>query len=414
MQQDSFSDIHSFFVAGVNYKKSDAITRGMFAINHEQYAAIINSASEYNIAEFFVLSTCNRTEIYGFAPSAAALTALLCSQTEGSQETFKNISYIKQGREAITHLFSVAAGLDSQILGDYEIVGQIKMAVRFSKDQNCIGPFIERMINEVLQASKKIRTHTALSSGIISVSFAAVQFIKTNIPSNSNNKILVVGTGKIGSNLCKNLVDYLPGADITIINRNHQKALALSTRLQVNVDTMDKIQQCIDEAGIVIVATNASSPILFKENFNLNTQKLVIDLSIPNNVEKEVGRLNHVTMIGVDELSKIKDETLQKRAAEIPKVAGIIEGQIQDFFEWYEMRRNVPVLKHIKYQLSSLGNENLFQSPPADCNLPHDHKSNEVLIQKVINGVAVKMQTQNHRGCMCIEAMRDFILTATN
>ncbi|MBC7627451.1 MAG: glutamyl-tRNA reductase, partial [Ferruginibacter sp.] len=139
MPAQQHTDISTFFIAGINYKKSDAIIRGQYAINPDQYTALLAEAPQYGIKELFILSTCNRTEIYGFAQSAQELCELLCSQTQGSLENFTSLAYIKNGRKAIEHLFDVAAGLDSQILGDYEIIGQIKKAFKFSKEQGFVG-----------------------------------------------------------------------------------------------------------------------------------------------------------------------------------------------------------------------------------------------------------------------------------
>lgn len=196
-------DITNFFIAGINYKKTDALLRGEYAINNEQYASLLEQAKLVGLNELFVISTCNRTEIYGFTDSAETLMQLLCSQTQGSLETFSQIAYIKKGIEAIEHLFEVGAGLDSQILGDYEIVGQLKQAVKFSKERGFIGAYMERLINGVLQTSKEIRTKTELSGGTVSVSFAAIQYIKEKISHISKKRILLIGTGKIGRNTCK-------------------------------------------------------------------------------------------------------------------------------------------------------------------------------------------------------------------
>ena len=117
-------EMNQFFVAGINYKKTDAAIRGKFAIGADQYASLLQKASDAGLSELFVLSTCNRTEIYGIAPSASTLINLLCSETVGDNVIFQQLCYTKQGNEAIEHIFSVGAGLDSQILGDYEIVGQ--------------------------------------------------------------------------------------------------------------------------------------------------------------------------------------------------------------------------------------------------------------------------------------------------
>jgi glutamyl-tRNA reductase len=183
--------------------------------------------------EVFVLSTCNRTEIYGFADSASQLINLLCDQTAGSKETFLSAAYIKNGQEAITHLFNVSAGLDSQILGDYEIIGQIKAAVKFAKKLGCINVMLERLINTVLQSSKAIKNQTELSGGTVSVSFAAIQYIREHVKSVADKKILLLGTGKIGKSTSKNLVHYLKTKNITLINRTEEKAAELGKRTWV-------------------------------------------------------------------------------------------------------------------------------------------------------------------------------------
>src|SRR5690606_35020363 len=161
-------DILRFFIAGINYKKSDARIRGNFAINNDQYEALLGLASQYGIDEVFVLSTCNRTEIYGFAEKVNDLIELLCTQSAGDIESFYQMAYIKNELEAIEHLYSVGAGLDSQILGDYEIVGQLKNAVKFSRQLGFVGTLLDRMVSGALQSSKAIKNNTQLSGGTVS------------------------------------------------------------------------------------------------------------------------------------------------------------------------------------------------------------------------------------------------------
>ena len=157
MQGNSVRDISHFFVAGINYKKTDAALRGQFAVNNEQYTAILALAPSFGLSELFILSTCNRTEIYGFSDDARRLVSLLCTQTTGGADMFTEMAYSKNGAEAIEHLFNVAAGIDSQILGDYEIVGQLKLAVKFAKERGFIGTMLDRLTNAVFQSSKAIR-----------------------------------------------------------------------------------------------------------------------------------------------------------------------------------------------------------------------------------------------------------------
>lgn len=410
MHRNSTKDITKFFIAGINYKKTDAAVRGQFAVSNDQYATLLTQAPEFGLHELFVLSTCNRTEIYGFSESAEQLIKLLCTQTEGSVTTFTQLAYVKKGMAAIEHLFSVAAGLDSQILGDYEIVGQIKQAVKFSKEQGFTDSFMERLVNCVLQSSKAIKNQTNLSGGTVSVSFAAVQYIREKITDISNKKILLLGVGKIGRNTCKNLVDYLNADHITLINRTHDKAAQLAGELDLHHAPLTDLAQKIEESDIILVATNSVEPTIKKTHLEGKGEKLIIDLSVPFNVEKSAQELPNVHLVNVDELSKLKDETLQMREAEVPKAGAIIREHIAEFLEWFEMRKHVPVFKAVKIKLKEIQTFPLYiQLSPqiAACQtINADEK-----IQRVINGMASKMRERNQRGCYYIEAINEFIAT---
>lgn len=397
MQGPSTPDISRFQVAGINYRKTDAATRGQYAVSPEKYKLILKDLAMHGIHEVFVLSTCNRTEIYGVAPDASVLVDILCEHTEGDRKNFVSKAYIKSGLKAIEHLFEVSAGLDSQILGDYEIVGQIKQAVKFSKDEGCIGAFTERLVNCMLQSSKTIKNQTELSGGTVSVSFAAVQYIKQSIADVATKSILLCGTGKIGRNTCKNLVDYLETKRITLVNRTDEKAFSLAKELDVAAAPFTDLKNEVKKADIILVATNAETPAILAEDLRSSGHKLVIDLSIPYNVEPSAGALPEIKLVNVDELSTLKDKTLQKRKAEIPKAKQIIAEHIQDFLEWHELRKHAPVLKAVKIKL-----QGLHQNPDQE------------RIQKVINGMAVKMRLHNQRGCHYIQAINEFMAPGVN
>ncbi len=401
-------DITKFCLAGINYKKTDAAIRGQFAISNEQYAAILQLAPSYGIDELFIVSTCNRTEIYGFAEHPSQLADLLCSQTEGSKETFNDLAYIKQGTEAVEHLFHVGAGLDSQILGDYEIVGQIKQAAKFAKEQDFLGAFTERLVNCMLQSSKAIKNQTALSGGTVSVSFAAVQYIREKVKAVKSKKILLVGTGKIGRNTCKNMVDYLGTKNITLINRTEEKAVTLAKELGLHAAPAEELAKHIAASDIILVATNATEPTILSAHLQGLGDKLIIDLSIPYNVETAAQELANVTLINVDELSRMKDETLAKRMAEVPRAKAILDEHKEEFIDWYEMRKHVPVLKAVKTKLKEIHTSPLFIP------LYHHHHNTDEKIQRVINGMASKMKEQDQKGCYYIEAINEFIATGTN
>lgn len=392
-----------FFVAGINYRKSDAGIRGDFAVNHEQYASLLSHAKKAGLSEVFVLSTCNRTEIYALAPDAELLINLLCRETVGDADTFRRLAYVKQGKEAIEHIFSVGAGLDSQILGDYEIVGQMKLAVKFAKEHGCMGAFIERLFNTVLQASKAIKNETALSGGTISVSFAAIQFIRQQLADTTDKKIVLIGTGKIGRNTCKNIIDYLDTRNITLINRTDYKAVSMAIELGLNYAPFAALQQEVDNADVVIVATQAEKALITREQLEHSDAKILVDLSIPNNIEPSVGSLPQIRLANVDDLSTINDQTLQKRQAEVPKAMDIIRRHIAEFSEWYSLRKHVPVLRAVKQKLNDMHNCALFSA------IHPSSMIDQEAIQKVVNTVAVKMRNQHQPGCHYIEAINDFM-----
>ncbi len=411
MHKTGTKDISNFFIAGINYKKTDATIRGQFALNNEQYISVLELAPAYSINELFIVSTCNRTEVYGFAENAEQLVELICSQTEGSAETFHKLSYVKKGLAAVEHLFHVGGGLDSQILGDYEIVGQIKQAVKVAKQHEMIHAFTERLINCMLQSSKAIKNNTTLSDGTVSVSFAAVQYIRTHVTNIKNKKILLLGTGKFGRNTCKNLVDYLDTKNITLINRTEEKATALAEELHLQSAPIEQLAEQITASDIILVATNSVEPTILYSHLKNQTDKLIFDLSIPHNVEKTVADLSGITLVNVDELSKMKDDTLAKRETEVPKAKEIIAEHCAEFLEWHQMRKHVPVLKAVKTKLKEI------HTSPLYITLQHHHNSRistDEKIQRVINGMATKMKEQNQKGCYYIEAINEFIATGTN
>ena len=409
MQANNLKDILKFWIVGINYKKADAATRGQFAIQNEQYANLLENALANGLNEVFVLSTCNRTEIYGLADHSSQLVSLLCAHTTGTKATFLESCYIKNGNDAIEHLFNVSAGLDSQILGDYEIIGQIKTAVKLSKKHGCMNVLLERLINTVLQSSKAIKNQTELSGGTVSVSFAAIQYIREHVKAIADKKILLLGTGKIGKSTCKNLVHYLETKNITLLNRTEEKAAELAKELGLKYAPINELQEYVSQSDIILVATDSTEPTILLSHLEEQKNKLVLDLSIPYNVESAAQHLPNVTLINVDDLSKLKDETLAKREAEIPKAKAIIAEHIIDFMEWYEMRKHVPVLKAMKTKLKEIHNSPLF-IPLYNNTAAHAEEK----IQRVLNGMAYKMKGQNQKGCHYIEAINEFIATGTN
>ncbi len=242
------------------------------------------------------------------------------------------------------------------------------------------------------------------------VSFAAVQYIREKVNNPSEKNILLLGIGKIGRNTCKNLVDYLGVKNITLINRSPGKAIQLANDLKLHSEPIKKLVAEIKKADIILVATNAAEPIILKSHLQGGSNKLIIDLSIPDNVEESAQQLPNVAIVNVDELSKLKDETLIARLAEVPKAKAIIKELIEEFNEWREMRKHVPLLKDLKLKLKEIYSHPVYlHETKIVCPEKLDLK-----IQRVLNDTAGKIKIKNEKGCQYIAAINEFISVGVN
>lgn len=343
-----------FFAIGLSYLKADAEVRGHFSVDLATQERILARAKDEGIEGLSIISTCNRTELYGFAQEPLDLVKLLCEHTQGTIHEFQSVSYSYKNEEAVDHLFKVGTGLDSQILGDFEIISQLKNGFKRAKKLKLVNPFMERLINAVIQASKRIKNETNISSGATSVSFASVQYILARVPYISDKNILLFGTGKIGRNTCENLVKHTKNDHITLINRTKDKAEKIAGKFNLIVKDYADIQSEIAQADILIVATGAQKPTISKELLYIKKPLLILDLSIPKNVNENVQQIEGVTLVHLDQLSKMTDDTLNRRKKQLPKAQGIITEIQREFYEWLGTRQFAPTIKALKNKLEDL------------------------------------------------------------
>jgi glutamyl-tRNA reductase len=340
---------------GVSYKKADAHTRGRYSLSKENQIELLKEAKEIGFEGIFILSTCNRTEITGFAEHPYQLIQLLCKYSDGNVEEFARISNVYKGNEAINQLFRIGTGLESQILGDYEIVGQLKLAFKLAKKYQTINAHLERLVNLVLQASKKVKNTTQLSSGTTSVSYAAVQYIIQNIPSYNSKNILVFGLGKMGKHTCMNLAEYTKNKTVCLINRTEEKAISfVKEHTSIRNSSIENLTEEIANSDILIVSTGSDRPTVTKEHLSIDKEILILDLSMPENVDTSVSEYENVSLVNVDELSKITLETLSTRQKEVPIAEEIIEVYKEEFNDWLNNRKLVPAINALKESLEAI------------------------------------------------------------
>jgi len=355
--------LDSFFAVGVSYIKSDAETRGKFSLDGAAGESLSRKAKELGVEALLTISTCNRTELYGYTEDCEMLVNLLCEFTKGNRELFASQGYVKKNTDAVEHLFRVGTGLDSQILGDFEIISQVKQGFRRAKKLELSNPFLERLVNSVIQASKRIKTETEISSGATSVSFASVRYLLEKVEAISEKHIVLFGTGKIGRNTCENLIKHTQNKHITLINRTLEKAERIATKLNLRVRPYSDLQSEIRQADILVVATGAPKPTITPALVFNKKPLIILDLSVPKNVSEKVSGLKQVEVVDIDQLSKITDDTLEKRKEFLP-MAELIYKEIQlEFMTWVDHRKFANTLAALKEKLSQFKAEEIdFQS----------------------------------------------------
>lgn len=407
MEKYNMSKNTTFYALGLSYKKADAAIRGKFSLDTKAQSDLLLQAKAEGIESLIVTSTCNRTEIYGFANHPYELIKLLCQNSKGSVEEFQQVAYIYKNQEAVNHMFRVGTGLDSQILGDFEIISQIKIAFNNSKREDLINTFLDRLINAVIQASKKVKTDTEISSGATSVSFAAVQYIIRNVEDIRNKNILLFGTGKIGSNTCENLVKHTKNTHITLINRTKNKAIELAGKLNVIVKDFLNLQEEIKQTDVLIVATGAQNPTIDKTLLNRKKPLLILDLSIPRNVNPDVAQIPGITLIHLDYLSQVTDDTLERRKQHIPAAEAIIEDMKLEFNTWINGRKYAPTIHALKAKLNDIvASELAFQrKKTSNFDVAQVDLISARIIQKITNHFASHLKNEN----TCVDESIDFI-----
>jgi len=233
--------------------------------------------------------------------------------------------------------------------------------------------------------SKRIKNQTEFSSGITSTAYAAVNTIRKNYSDYSDIKVTIYGLGKIGSNVCENLVKHFPSANIRLLNRSVEKALDLSKKYKLDLFGDDMLSSSIEKSNAMIVATGASQPTVLPAMIPQNKEMLIVDLSIPRNVHPDIDKMENVTVLGVDEISKMNQETLKQRESELDKVHTILHEEMEKFKVWMESRKHASAIQAIKQNFHDFQNKELKK---AKKNPEDQHVQKELeMSNKVINRI---------------------------
>lgn len=398
MQSFHVSSFTTFFMIGVSHHTLDLSQREKFSLSETQQAHIIKKYQQTQGNGIFILATCNRTEVYAFGNCPRRIIDLFCLESGIDQETFFNHQILKQNQEAINHLLRVATGLESQILGDFEIIGQLKKAFSFAKNLGATTPFLDRLNALASQASKRVKNETDLSSGTCSVAYAAVQQLKIYIQEHESlqkPKIVLIGTGKIGRIASANLAKYIDNDDITLLNRSNAKAEKIAKELKLKAAPYQNLSEELSAADIVLVATGAPQATVGEKHFKSEKKRLIIDLSVPRNVEHSLGEKQDITLVDVDQLSEIMKANREGREEAIPQAIAIIEEMQAEFNQWLESRKVAPTLKAVNSKMAQWKEKEVynFLKKNPGCSAEEVNALADKLIHKITGQIAKQLRS---------------------
>ncbi|MBS1509022.1 MAG: glutamyl-tRNA reductase [Bacteroidetes bacterium] len=375
---------------GTNFTKADIQTRSHFALNGDSTAEVYARALNLGLKDFFVLSTCNRTEFYACAPMSL-LKELVCDQLSISEKQIGEYFYFEFSRDAISHFFKVVCGLNSQIIGDYEIVGQVKKAIQVSRQYGLTGTLTDRITSFAFHASKEVKVKTNLSHGKYSVSYAASELILANEP-DQNGKILIIGTGEMGQAVARNLREYFPTRAIAVTNRTLTHAQSLAAEIGAEVIPFESFPQQLQSFNTVLTTAQANGYLIRHDNVP-DGKRLFLDLSVPQVIDPSIKRISGVRLFSLDEISSFHNTLIAQRQTEIPKAESILEEYIQRLMEWQTIYLHRDVLLSYKEKVARIAPQSLTSDR----------------IDKKFSGLIKQIKTAGYKGCSVIETVNELI-----
>ncbi len=367
------------YLFGLNHKTAEIEIREKFALSGFNPINIGLMDKEGPIKETLVLSTCNRVEILcvsekkldEVASRVLEYWAGFCGQDPG---LLKKHIYTFEGLEAVNHLFSVAASLDSMVLGEPQILGQLKDAYRKSVDEKTAGVIINRLLHKSFSAAKRIRTETAVSSSAVSISYAAVELAKKIFGELQNHRAMLIGAGEMAELAALHLLNS-GLKDIMVANRTPERAQELAGRYNGQSMCMEKMLENLHKADIIISSTGARTTIISAAQVRQVLKKrkhrpmFFIDIAVPRDIDPDVNQLDNVYLYDIDDLKEVVEENLANRREEADKAREIIHQEVEKFSDWLKSLDLSPTIvdllnrgelvarKELKKTLRSLGPE---------------------------------------------------------
>ena len=399
---------NNFRAISLSYKNTPIEIRELLALDEETISRLLRYFREFvPVEEIMILSTCNRTEVYFSNKEnfpVEDIIKLICIENNinNCEDFFQYFNIISNPREAVKHLFNVAIGLDAQVVGDLQITNQVKRAYQLSADEDLAGPFLHRLMHTIFYTNKRVVQETPFRDGAASVSYAATELIQELTTHIINPKILVIGLGEIGGDVCKNLSNA-SYTDVTIINRTIIKAENTATSCGFNILPFEDVYDCIGKADVIISSVAGDKFFIdkaFVQKLEIPGYKYFIDLSVPRSVENDVEKIPGVLVYNIDNIKNKTTEALNKRISAIPRVEQIINESIDSFHGWAKEMEVSPTIKKLKNALEKIRQEEIARYLKK-LNPEESKKVDKItknILQKIIKSPVLQLKAACKRG----------------
>lgn len=411
----------SLLVAGVSHRTAPAEVRGLFARVTPTLLADCRSQSEpaLSIPESVVLSTCNRLEVYAAAQDPVRVRAdiegALAAAAGGGFEQIRPAVYFLEDRDAARHLMRVAAGLDSMVLGETQILGQVSRAIHEAVEAKTVGPLLSRLFASAIHAARQAHRGTAISRFPTSISHAAVNLLRRQSVEIDGCRILLAGAGTMAT-LSARVLQKHGAPSLAFINRSVVSAAAAARSYGASVYAWDDLPAALAWADVAIVATGGNQPVIHRADVAVRAASgrpfWIIDLAVPPNVAPEVGGLQGVRLVGIDQLDSQVDENLGRRRAAVPNVEQLIDQELARFMNWCASRQIAPLITGLRRKLELVADRELQLAFNSATGL--DREQRDVLTQlvrrvtnKLLHEPTVRLKSPNAASRNYHHAVRD-------
>ncbi len=353
-----------FSITGLNHKTAPVEVRERLAFDERSLAEAFRDLKSHEaVYEALILSTCNRVEVAvttdDEADSKAQVIAFLARSRQVEPRSLSPHLYHHEGREAVRHLFRVAASLDSMVVGEPQILGQMKTAYALAKAHGGVGGFLDSVLTRAFSVAKRVRAETEIGQSAVSVSYVAVELAREIFGSLAGKKVLIVGAGKMSELAARYL--HRSGADqIFVTNRTHDRAVEMAELFRGSVVDYNRFVAKLPEIDIVITSSGAPHYILHKEEMKRvievrrNRPMFLIDIAVPRNIEPSVNGLDNVFLYDMDDLQKVVDQNRQGRLQHADQAEQIISEEVDRMLARLKAREAAPTIVRLQEQLEQL------------------------------------------------------------